>query len=106
MNLSERAHFEAWAGDQGFLLGRTFDGEQYQDLRTQGPWEAWQARAAEPGGDVLTAPAGEPTDEEIDACMVYEEQWPEPSRTPDVHATVRAVFEMRAALAATKWMES
>ncbi len=43
----ERAKFEAWASDQGFPL-RRFDDADYQDLRTQGPWEAWQARAAIP----------------------------------------------------------
>lgn len=42
---SERKAFEAWASDQGFLMQRTVHGEDYQDLRTQGPWEAWQARA-------------------------------------------------------------
>jgi len=44
----EREAFEAWAGDQGFPLRRLeiFDGASYQDLRTQGVWDAWQARAA------------------------------------------------------------
>ncbi len=42
---SERKAFEAWASDQGFLMQRTVHGDDYQDLRTQGPWEAWQARA-------------------------------------------------------------
>jgi hypothetical protein len=43
----ERAAFEAWAKDQGFPLGGLdlADGESYLDLRTQGPWDAWQARA-------------------------------------------------------------
>jgi len=41
----ERAAFESWANDQGFVLTRVVRGDDYQDLRTQGPWEAWQARA-------------------------------------------------------------
>lgn len=41
-----RAQFEAWADDQGFKLDRTVQGDDYQDLRTQGPWEAWQAALA------------------------------------------------------------
>lgn len=49
----ERAAFEAWADDQGFPLKRVGLGDDYQDLRTQGPWEAWQARAA------LLEPVGE-----------------------------------------------
>jgi len=44
--LDEREAFEAWAGDQGFVLTRTVHGDEYQDLRTQGPWDAWQAHAA------------------------------------------------------------
>ncbi len=44
----ERTTFEVWAGDQGFLLERTVSGDDYQDLRTQGPWDAWRARAALP----------------------------------------------------------
>jgi hypothetical protein len=43
---AERAAFEAWADDQGFVLKRVILGDDYQDLRTQGPWDAWQARAA------------------------------------------------------------
>ena len=45
---SERLAFEKWADDQGFSLQRTVtsDGEDYQDLRTQGPWDAWQVRSA------------------------------------------------------------
>lgn len=42
----EREAFEAWADDQGFLLQRVALGDDYQDLRTQGPWEAWQVRSA------------------------------------------------------------
>lgn len=42
----ERAAFEEWAADQGFQLPHTISGDGYQDLRTQGPWDAWQARAA------------------------------------------------------------
>lgn len=44
----ERAAFEAWAGDQGYPLRRLDigDGDDYRDLRTQGTWDAWQARAA------------------------------------------------------------
>jgi hypothetical protein len=56
----EREAFEAWAGDQGFDLRRLNDG--YLDLRTQGPWEAWQAARRSP-----SAPAGEPTDTQRDA---------------------------------------
>lgn len=41
----ERAQFEAWANDQGFVLQRVVRGDDYQDLRTQGPWDAWRARA-------------------------------------------------------------
>jgi hypothetical protein len=55
-----REAFEAWAGDQGFDLRRLNDG--YLDLRTQGPWEAWQAARRSP-----SAPAGEPTDTQRDA---------------------------------------
>jgi hypothetical protein len=47
---SEREAFEAWASDQGFVLTRTVHGDDYQDLRTQGPWDAWQARAPQPSG--------------------------------------------------------
>lgn len=43
---AEREAFEVWADDQGFKLQPTVHGDDYQDLRTQGPWEAWQARAA------------------------------------------------------------
>lgn len=46
----ERAKFEAWADDQGFMLTRTVQGDGYQDLRTQGPWDAWQARASQSDG--------------------------------------------------------
>ncbi|MBT2300414.1 hypothetical protein J7E70_08040 [Variovorax paradoxus] len=53
----EREAFEAWANDQGFLLGRVVRGDDYQDLRTQGPWEAWQARAALAGQSKSAAPA-------------------------------------------------
>lgn len=42
----ERGKFETWADGQGFPLELTVHGNEYQDLRTQGPWEAWQARAA------------------------------------------------------------
>lgn len=42
----EREAFEAWADDQGFVLTRTTHGDTYQDLRTQGPWEAWRAALA------------------------------------------------------------
>lgn len=45
---SEREAFEAWADDQGFVLTRTVHGDDYQDLRAQGPWEAWKARALQP----------------------------------------------------------
>ncbi|AMW36157.1 hypothetical protein [Xanthomonas phage XAJ2] len=47
-NDKERAQFEAWAGGHGFILDRTDVGGDYdyQDLRTQGPWEAWQAALA------------------------------------------------------------
>lgn len=40
-----RSAFEAWARDEGFALNRLdmFDGASYRDLRTQGPWDAWQA---------------------------------------------------------------
>lgn len=41
-----RAEFEAWAVDQGFPLRRTIHGEDYQDLRTQGAFEAYQAGRA------------------------------------------------------------
>lgn len=58
--MSIRQKFEEWAGDQGFCLTRTFDGDGYQDLRTQGPWDAWQAAIAPPEGYVL-APV-EPTE--------------------------------------------
>lgn len=60
----ERAAFEAWAGDQGFSLQRVDLGDDYQDLRTQGPWEAWQARAALAASQAAShgAPA-EPTGE-------------------------------------------
>lgn len=47
---SEREAFEVWAADQGFVLTRTVHGDDYQDLRTQGPWDAWQARASQPSG--------------------------------------------------------
>jgi hypothetical protein len=40
--LDEREAFEAWAGDQGFVLTRTAHGDEYQDLRTQGSWEGFQ----------------------------------------------------------------
>jgi hypothetical protein len=40
-----RKAFEGWARDQGFELRRTLDGKDYQDLRTQGPWDAWHACA-------------------------------------------------------------
>lgn len=41
----ERRAFEAWASDQGFSVKRLDqgDGSSYSDLRTQGPWDAWQA---------------------------------------------------------------
>ena len=44
----EREAFEAWADDQGFPLDRSIhsDGENYRYLRTQGPWDAWQAARA------------------------------------------------------------
>lgn len=38
-----RMAFEKWAGDQGFPTQSTLDGKDYQDLRTQGAWESWQA---------------------------------------------------------------
>lgn len=41
----ERKAFEVWAFDQGFPLQLTLDDEDYQDLRTQAVWDAWQARA-------------------------------------------------------------
>ncbi|WP_233154808.1 dATP/dGTP pyrophosphohydrolase domain-containing protein [Candidimonas nitroreducens] len=43
---NEPAGFEVWADDQGFPLQRTVRGDDYQDLRTQGAWDSWQARAA------------------------------------------------------------
>ena len=44
---TERESFEAWGGDQGYPLRRIHDeaDQPYLDLRTQGAWEAWQARA-------------------------------------------------------------
>ena len=41
-----RAAFEAWATSQWLVLQRTVHGEDYQDLRTQGAWEAYQAGRA------------------------------------------------------------
>lgn len=41
----ERADFEAWADDQGHSLEKHETG-CYLDLRTEGAWWAWQARAA------------------------------------------------------------
>lgn len=66
-----REAFEAWADDQGFPLKRVGLGDDYQDLRTQGPWEAWQARAAllEPvGGEGWVMVPKEPTEEMLDAA--------------------------------------
>jgi hypothetical protein len=48
--LTERAAFEAWAGDQGYPMRRIHAGEDdsgYLDLRTEGAWGAWMARAAQ-----------------------------------------------------------
>lgn len=42
----ERAEFEAWATSQWLVLQRTVHGEDYQDLRTQVAWEAYQAGRA------------------------------------------------------------
>lgn len=44
----ERVEFEAWASDQGLSVKRLDqgDGSSYLDLRTQGPWDAWQASAS------------------------------------------------------------
>jgi hypothetical protein len=57
---TERDAFEAWAAEQGFPLGRLDigDGESYRDLRSQGVWDAWQARAA------LQSPAASPASKE------------------------------------------
>lgn len=54
----ERSAFEVWANDQGYPLDRMdgMGGEVYRDLRTEGAWWAWQARAA------LDAPAAVPAD--------------------------------------------
>lgn len=51
--MSIRQKFEEWAGDQGFCLTRTFDDDGYQELRTQGPWDAWQAAITSPDGYIL-----------------------------------------------------
>lgn len=53
----ERAEFEAWATSQWLVLQRTVHGEDYQDLRTQVAWEAYQAgRAALQSQDREDAP--------------------------------------------------
>jgi hypothetical protein len=86
--LDEREAFEAWAGDQGFVLTRTVHGDDYQDLRTQGPWEAWQAHAArsasrQEGWQLVPV---EPTDAMLRAGN--KKTWPLPSQ--DVYRAMLA----------------
>lgn len=62
-----REKFEKWADDQGFILDRTIHGNDYQDLRTQGPWDAYQAAYA----DLLAEPAA-PQAEPSDTALAQE----------------------------------
>jgi hypothetical protein len=65
--LDEREAFEAWAGDQGFVLTRTAHGDEYQDLRTQGSWEGFQIGRASlsTSKQAGAEPVALPTDEEM-----------------------------------------
>jgi hypothetical protein len=79
---AEREAFEAWADDQGFPLRKLETSDDYLDLRTQGTWEAWQARAA------LSSPvAAQPADSAMEVLR-------ELVACKDTEARLRQLHEM------------
>jgi len=64
-NTDERAAFEAYAGDQGYPLRRLHDeaDQGYADVRTEGAWLTWQARAALSAAPAEPVSPGAPQDD-------------------------------------------